>query len=361
MPPVCYDAARKEHRPYVEGEVIKPETIPVSSFPGNELFSTPSGLYVGKFTLPPTIKVDPANGVDNYVLHQSSAITVKSLDFALYLVETHRPRQAAILLLPGTPHSLRKIYTLRDVSLTIGFYGEPAFDTIDNYNGNGKLASQFVASLVRPVVIADVVQDQATSLWTCGCLHMVNSTLRLVGLHLSIPARPSAEALQQSAYSVFSDLVRLEGSTLSLQGAYVNKLSPDSCFGLVGVASQTRGRIRSYASVFAVENAILASTSANSIALANRVFFIKLLPDEPSGDQRTQHYSLISTSVGPTPSSAMLEIFWTLTKSLLDSNNQTIQASFPDGSAAYGIGNYIFGIVRDAQRRPINVSCNLPI
>jgi len=216
--------------------------------------------------------------------------------------------------------------------------------------------------LDRPVVISDVQQDNVTNCWYMRSIVLKDSTFRSYGVQFDIPATPSTTGLQTSAYSVYSDMFQCIDSELTVDGVIINKLSDDSNFGFMGVKSRSKGILRGYASKFLVRNAQLASAGAGSVALANRPFFIKLLPDMPSGDTKNENYSLVPTSTGPTPSSAMLELQWTLTQSMTDAvSGSASLASFPTGVASYGIGNYIYGLTRDAQRRPLNVSSNLPL
>lgn len=362
LPVVAYDDALKVHRPFVPGsEAFDPLLTLVTNHQGNTLAVSAKGLYAGNQTLPPVIVVDP-DGVDTlptdlYV----PTMTVKTLDYALSLLELYRPAYSSLFLKSGVTYALSRNRVLRNINLTITFFGDPKYNTANSYYLGSSIRSQYQSDQLKPVIISDVHQD-VSSFWTCAGVEFVDSKVTLEGTRLNIPASPTTVGLQPAAYSVLSDMFRLTNSTLNLDGCYTNKLSPDSIFGVVGCTSGTVNRLTGYASVLAVVNSVLSAQGVDPVALANRAFFIKMLPGRPSADQRSDHYSLVPTALGPTPSSALLNLQWALTKSIADpiANSMSV-SSFPDGSASYGIGHYIYGITRDLSRRPYNVRSNLPI
>ena len=59
---------------------------------------------------------------------------------------------------------------------------------------------------------------------------------------------------------------------------------------------------------------------------------------------------------------ALLDIHWTLSQAVTDAITESDSlATFPTNSSSFGLANYIFGLVRDAQNRPINVRSNIPL
>lgn len=359
LPVVGYDAANKMHRPMlVDSEVIDPRHIPLSAFTGNEIRLNSDGLYAGRFSTAPVIRVNPTLGIDSVPADTAGTYTCKSLDHALDLIVNSKTKDATLLLLAGSAFTLTEEYVLRDINLTISFYDDPKYGVANTFYQTSKMLCQHQEDLSRPSINATVAQDVATNCWYMRNITFINSRVSIIGLKIDIPDAPF-QGIQSAMYSQYSDMFRLKDSTLSLDGVIVNKLGAASNFGLVGVVSRSTGSVRAYATQLRVENVVLASTG-NSVALSNRAFFFKLLPDLPALQQSNDRFSLVPTTLGSSASSALLDIHWTLNQSLADAvSGSSSVPTFPNSTSNYGLGNYIYGLVRDTQHRAVNVRSNL--
>jgi hypothetical protein len=363
IPVVGYDHTNKVHRPLVEGEeYINPVFLPISSFVGNRLLYRDDGLYVGAHPCPRVFKVEGVNGVDSLPAHSMpETVVCKTLDFALGTIETLKPSSAEIWLSAGQRYEVVTTRKLSNCDVLFGFYNEPKYVDHLGYRGDSTLVGRRHTDVARPTIFATPTWDTVTGCWYVPQLRLENSQVSFFGTRFEISG-PTIPGLQASAYSVASDLLRVRNSSVSIDGCLVDKVGAGSCFGFLGVEDGSHGVLRGVASQFLLGGAQITSANFGAAALSYRAFYLKLLPGYPVGNTKHERYSMVATSLGSTPTSALLDIHWTLSQAVTDAiTGSDSLATFPTNSSSFGLANYIFGLVRDTQNRPINVRSNIPL
>lgn len=363
FPPVIYDASIHEHRPMVpSSEAFDPSCLPISAFPGNTLKVNGDGLYQGVNSISPLVYIDGVVGVDQALPLDGSAATLKTLDYALGLLEAAQPGAVTLLLKAGQTFTLTRNHKLTNIDLRITYFDDPKYGLMDVPLGTSKICPQIMGDLTRPVLTAEQTL-LPIGLWTCNGVELVNSTVTLVGLRVELPVLPDGLAnIKLTHYSNHSDLFLCKDSKLSLEGCIVNKADVRSFAGLLGVCSRAKTTLAQYASQFCIEG-----VWADDHHMAKPVdfwtarnTFIKFLPDIPTDNTFASPYPLVPTAVESTDSCGLLTIFWLLSSSWHEpvANANSLQ-SFPLADATYGLRNYIYGMERDFQHRPINVQCSI--
>lgn len=367
-PSVIYDDASKTHRPVnpADDEVVDPLGLPVSAFTKNRILRHSDGLYSGPHTLPTLITVDPDAGTDAEPSLGATTLTCRTLQYALDLIEARAPAEQAIVLKSGRSYPITRSVVFRDMDLHIAFFGDAKYGGINTLlNSSTKMFSQYQLDLVRPIIHLDApIQDvNVSDNWYSNQIQLINSRVVLTGIQLNLLAAPLGLPLPLTAYSNLSCMFHALDSEVFLNGSIVNKPDPISHFGFFGVPSRRRSRLTVYNSQFRVSGRTLSSTfGATPDELANRQDFIKMLPDYPAINTSHVHFSLVPSALGPTAGSGLLDLHWTLTQELDDIGTGSKNlATFPGISAGFGIQNYIYGVMRDLQYRPLNVWSNFSI
>ena len=358
---VVYDAAAHEHRPLASGaETIEPLAIPLSSFPGNRMATNADGLYVGENTMSPLLYIDGDTGVDGSLPTDGSPTTLKTLDYALSLIETFKPGQVTLLFKAGQTFELESSHTLEDVKVTLSYFGDPKYGLYNERFGTSKIAPQLQLDLTRPLITTTEFFSSG-GLWTCPHIRLRNSEIHAHGLRFNTPVSPSGTTnIQLTQYSAESDLLLSEDSVVNLNGCIVNKVDRANFSGFLGVVSRKRTTLTQYASQFRIENELLVDSITTPSLLVARNYFIKFCPDLPTDDQFTTPYPLVASSVTATDAVGLLTLMWLLCSSTEDpvSGSASLR-SFPVADYTHGIMNYIYGIRRDAQHRALNVATSL--
>lgn len=361
LPVVVYDSTAREHRPLVSGsETIEPAAIPLSAYPGNKLAINPDGIYQGDNTMSPLLYIDGSAGVDGTLPTDGSATTLKTLDYALSLIETYAPGEITLLLKAGQTFEIKAQHKLSNVKLTLSYYDDPKYGLYNVQYKTSKIAPQLQEDLTRPIVTCTEYYS-AGGLWTCPYVRLINSTLDAHGIYFTTPTPPTGTTnIQLSQYSAESDLFISEDSVVNISGCVVNKKDRSNFSGFLGVASRKRTTLTQYASQFQVEGAMLTDSVTTATLLAGRGYFIKFLPDIPTDDSFTTPYALVATSEAATDATGLLTLMWLLCSTIADSvSGSSSLKSFPLADTTHGIMNYIYGIRRDSQHRALNIATSL--
>lgn len=359
IPLVVYDEQRRNHRPIVEGkEVIHPELIPVSLFPGNIIRQNSDGLYAGDYVMPPVIRVDVVNGVDaDLDFVNGTESTVKTLDFILSQVERWQPKQIILKLKAGQVFNLVKSYNIENCHLIFTYFGDPKYPDANLQFQTSTLPPEIQEDLTRPVLTSIFYQHR--DLWNIHGLRLKNSKVDCVGVSFAIPGAPATYMLGDNLYSCFSDIFLCTDSEVNLVGSVINKADVLSKFGLYGIESESVNSLKCYATKFFVQG----RPAEGADALFIRKYFIKFLSGRYIFNIGTDGYrALPATSQGNVDSTGILKFFYSIISNLNDpvSESRTLY-TWPLVDVDSGITNYFYDIRRDHLRRPINIISSVVI
>lgn len=353
--PTVYDDTLKQIRAAGPGEQVEISRIPISEAEGNELLANPDGLYYGRFPLPPTIYLDTVTGVDNIAAVKANPSTakLKTLAYALQQIALARPSNITLLLKSGQSYALAAV-AIESCDLTIATYDDPIYGLATGYLGASQILNCYHTNFTRAKITATFANDVNTGCWYIDDLLIRYSYLRCLGIQFDIPAAPGIN-VAESSYAVTSNMITLVDTQFGTNGCIVNKLSHDSKFGFFGVAPGHTSRYRQIATRFLSEGVALADDS-NQTALANRKYFIKIMADVPPNNSRYNNYSMVPTGTGSLLPTGLLDFYWAVSYGGIDpANSANYQATFPAVDSTYGVRNYVYGVQRDLQGRPMNV------
>lgn len=363
LPVVGYDSVAKEHRPLVVGsETIPAGNLPFSAFPGNGIVIKDDGLYVGGSTLSPLLYVDGVAGVDGALNADGSPSTLKTLDYALSLIEASKPETITLLLKSGQVFPLTQTRKLTGTNLILSYYDDPKY---------GLAGVRYLTSKIWPQIQTDLSRPKITSTqfmtpdgyWSCRHIRLAGGSLSSVGVNWDIPNLPEGTLnLQLVQYSAESDLIISEGATVNIEGTIINKPEALNYCGFLGVASRGRTTFSQYASKFLIENKEINESVTRVDLIKSRPYFIKFYPDIPTDDTFTRPWPLIPSSVESTDGCGLLTLMWLLCSSTPDAvTGSTSVGTFPLADYNYGVAKYIHGIRRDQQNRPLNITSSILI
>jgi len=353
--PLIYkDNAHKPLDPSVD--TINPQAIAISTASNNQLRAGADGLYVGTTFIASTVYVAAA-GVDD-LLHGTKAAPFKTLDYAVTQVLnfnlSNPGANTVIALKAGETFTLTGRRTIPALSsLTLSFYGDPVYGDYNSALINGTALPASMANVSRPVItqVVSLVNGKYVS------NGFDSGTLRLEGIQLNLAAVPAGSPAN-SAYGLmdFHYNVSSYPATLDLYGSIINRTDQNSVGGVMGVAGRGRSYLRQFASQFLIQGAIAdASAAMSAPQLASRVHFIHMYRDFPGGDQQPYTIPVFPSAASSSNGSGLMELTWSdATLGTLPQGNTL--TSFPLLSdVQFGFRNYVSGLVRDQQSRPLNV------
>ncbi|MGE8453972.1 MAG: hypothetical protein ACN6OP_25855, partial [Pseudomonadales bacterium] len=296
-------------------------------------------------------------GTDTPAGGGTEATSFKTLDYAVQQSMAslaYEGTQLQILLKVGETFAMTDRYSINtNVNIDIGFYGDPRGD-VNTMIGNTPL--WMLSDVVKPVIVASAFLSDG--LWTSSGFGSPAGTgrVRLLGVQLNAavllnPAVPPAlDTYGQAAF--------LQTARAGLYGAVVNK--PDnSPFGFWGISPRVAGcALDQFGSQFRVRGNLINTPPSSSITpadLACRQYFVQFYPDLAGNDFVSNHLRLSPSALTGSNSSGVMTLMWS-DVGQQTSGSTTTQATFPVLSDVnYGFANYVFGLRRDQQARPLNV------
>lgn len=354
--PLIYkDNAHKPLDPTVDQ--LTPSSIPVSTVPGNILQTRSNGLYVGPNATGTSVVYVAAAGTDASGFG-SKATPLKTLDYALTqvaLVNLQFPGSTFVIALKaGETFAVTGRYFIPpQSSLTITFYGDATYGDYDSALINGTTLPATMATLSRPVINQVVTQSNGRYISN----GFNNGTLRLEGVTINLAAAPAGPP-PQANYGMmdFYFISSGAGSVLDLVGTVVNRADQNSVGGIYGVGGRSRGTLRQMATQFQIAG-VPANAAAGLTApqLASRVHFLHLYLDYPGSDMREYTNPVFPSSATSSNGTGITDLLWSDTTLGALPQGNTL-ASFPLLSdPQFGFRNYVTGLVRDQQQRPLNM------
>ncbi len=364
--PSFYDSTNVVTRPMDTGAQIPPAQVPVSAQTGNQIQVLADGVYAGQYSLPGsplTVYVNTSTGTDAPASGAKTA-PYASLEYAIAQVSALFPNslfngivnialQAGQTFVVGTDHS---IY---GGLLNITFYGDTQYGDFNALIGTPGTYSQLMSDLVRPILTF-------TTSIVAGQSHMAGFTrhagsIAFTGVQLNLPAAPAAPSI--ASYGLNCDVVRNPDYSapgqVSLYGSIVNLTDITSFWGFIGTLSQSIGcNFVQFGSQFQIQGTLLSATSSpapTTAQLTARQYFVKFFAGYAGNNQQT---GLLSpTSATSSTASGIINLSWADTEALVVTTGKTNQATFPIMfDQTYGFRNYIYGLNRDQQSRPLNIN-----
>lgn len=356
--PVKY--VNSTHTPMQAGDTVDPTTIPKSVRTQNQLQLLTDGLYVGSGLSLPAYYVGSA-GTDAPTSGPEGA-PYKTLDYALQQISAQSTdgslsSKFVLALKAGETFTMVNSYNVTG-DMTLAFWGSAYGDYNSPVVGSG-CAPAYMSDLARPIIQSQPV-NQTNGLYGCTGLRLqANSRLKLTGVQVNFASKPTASPAL-TLYDGTSDFVTGDNygtSSLILDGVVANCTDTNSVYGLVGVKARGTLNLMQYATQFKVLGALTVSGSPTANILV-RQYFIKMYPDYAGNNQNGV---VLSTSLSPNASSGsgFMNLAWSLTQGLIVTGSTPSLATYPTLSDVdYGLRNYVTGIIRDQQFRPLNVICS---
>lgn len=353
--PLIYkDNAHKPIDPAVDA--INPAAIALSTAPNNQLRAGADGLYVGTSYISSIVYVAAA-GVDD-LLHGTKAAPFKTLDFAFAQVLnfnlTNPGAVSVIALKAGETFTITGRHFIPVLSsLTLTFYGDATYGDFNSPLVNGTVLPAMMANLNRPIITQTVLQTNGYYISN----GFTNGTLRLEGVQVNLAATPAGPP-PNSSYGAM-DFFYVSGgastSMLDLVGTVINRADANSVGGIYGVGGRNRAALRQLASQFRIAG-VPANASAGLTAaqLASRVHFLHMYLDYPGSDVRDYSNPVFPSSATSSNGTGLTELTWSDTTTATLPQGATLP-SFPTlADPQFGFRNYITGLTRDQQQRPLN-------
>jgi hypothetical protein len=359
--PDVYDFTAKVHRPMLVGtEAVNPAMMPLSARVPNNIQVLGDGLYVGPALSSPIYYVNGATGVDD-TAHGTEAAPFATLNFALsYVASTspggqYRSASTTIALKAGQTFSMTNDFNIYGGQLSLAFYGDPLYG---DYNGAligvGALPSVMI-DLTRPIINFGV--SNVNGQWHMAGFNRYGGGVGFVGVTLALPAAPTTPSI--TLYSQSCDVVRAmnysDAGYIEMIGAIVNMTDIASFWGFLGInARAANTTLSQFSSQFQINGiAITAEALPTPAQLTARQYFIKMFADV-AGNSTIGYLS--PTALNSSNSSGLMNLSWVDTEALVVTGAKTSLPSFPiNFDLNYGIRNYIFGLQKDQQNRPVNV------
>lgn len=336
---------------------VSPYAIALSAVPDNLIQPRSNGLYVGPNSVGTSRVYVAASGTDADGFGTKAA-PLKTLDYALTqaaLVNLRFPGSTFVIALKaGETFALTGRQFIPALSnLTITFYGDAVYGDYDSPLINGTTLPALMATLSRPVINQVITQSNGKYISN----GFNNGTLRLEGVQINLAAAPAGPP-PNTNYGMmdFFYISSGAGSVLDLVGAIVNRADANSVGGIYGVGGRSRGTLRQIATQFQIAG-VPANAAAGLTAsqLASRIHFLHLYLDYPGADTREYSNPVFPSSATSSNGTGLTDLLWSDTTlgTLPQGNTLT---SFPLLSdVQFGFRNYITGLIRDQQQRPLNI------
>lgn len=338
-------------------DTLNPLSIAISSGPGNQLAQQADGLYVGPYKNGTNVVYVSAAGT-NASGFGTKIAPVQTLDYALSAIALQSlqfPGSTFVIALKaGETFSLTGRYSIPATSqLTVTFYGDAVYGDYDSPLVNGVVLPASMATLSRPSITQAITQ--VNSKYVSNGFD--NGTLRLEGVQINLAAAPVGPPAN-SAYGMmdFYFVSSGVGSLLDLVGSVVNRTDINSVGGVYGVGGRSRGTLRQFATQFRIQGAIADAAAGMSAAqLASRTHFVHMYLDFPGADTREYTYPVFPSSTTTSNGSGLSDLTWSDTNVGVLPQGNTLP-SFPLlADVQFGFRNYVSGLVRDQQARPLNI------
>lgn len=361
--PSFYDSTEKSTRPMDSGAAIPPAQVPVSAVAGNSIQVLADGIYQGQqairgqFT---TLYVS-STGTDAPT-SGSKTTPYQTLDYALAQAAALFPASqfdgpVYIALRAGQTFALNNDFTVYGGTLGLTFYNDAQYGDFNAVIGTGAL-SQVMADLARPIITpqSSVVAGQNHM---AGIIRAGGSVL-LLGVQVNLPVVPANPSI--AIYGLNVDFIRNPDFSsvgyVWLMGAIINMVDINAFWGFLGTMSQSTGcTLTQFASQFQIAGTLLSATlipAPTTAQLTARQYFVKFFAGYAGNNQQAGLLDVESAT--SSPGSGLINLNWADTEALTVEAGKTNQASFPIMfDASFGFKNYLFGITRDQQQRPLNV------
>jgi len=362
--PSFYDSTAVVTRPMDGDAQIPPAQVPVSTATGNQIQVLTDGLYLGQHATPGsplTVYVNTSTGVDAPTSGAKTA-PYATLEYAIAQVNALFPNSqfngiVNIALQSGQTFVVASDHAIYGGLLNITFYGDSQYGDFNAVIGSGAF-SQVMSDLVRPILTF-------TTSIVSGQSHMAGFTryagsIAFTGVQLNLPAAPAAPSI--SSYGLNCDIVRnpdySQMGNVTLYGSIVNMTDITAFWGFLGTLSSSTGStFVQFASQFQVQGLTLSATTSpapTTAQLTARQYFVKFFAGFAGNNQQTGMLS--PTSATSSTASGIINLTWADTEALVVSTGKTNQASFPIMfDQTYGFRNYVYGLNRDQQSRPLNI------
>jgi hypothetical protein len=361
--PSFYDSTALVTRPMDTSATIPPAQVPVSAVPGNQIQNLTDGIYLGPHSNAATPLIVYVNTTGTDAPTSGSKVApYATLEYAIAQLNALYPGSlftgvASIALQAGQTFAITTDHQVYGGSLNLTFYGDPNYGDANAVIGTGAF-SQTMSDLQRPIVTF-------TTSIVAGQSHMAGFTrfggsISFTGVQLNLPAAPAAPSI--NSYGLNCDIVRNADYSgpgqVSLYGSIVNMTDPTAFWGFVGTMSQSVGStFAQFASQFQIQGLTLSATTSPAptpAQLTARQYFVKFFAGYAGNNQQT---GLLSpSSATSSTASGLINLTWADTEALVVATGKTNQASFPIMfDQTYGFRNYVYGLNRDQQSRPLNI------
>lgn len=346
-PTARYNDVFKEMEP---GDKFEPGLIPVSTKAQNQVQVRTDGLYVGNLLDRPTVYVSTASGTDT-TSSGTVAKPYKTVDYALTRVQAQAftGYQLVVALKAGElfPVTKRTAF-FGDVVFT--FYGDPKYGNFNSPLVGGQTDPAVMEDLTRPTLRVQPIQAQG--LWnSTGFEINAERRLRLHGVALDLAAIPTTPPAPGS-YGI-PDAITGQGR-VELYGAIINLPSTGAYSGFIGILPDKEITLTQFASQFRVAGTTVEDAASPAATIA-RQYMIKFYSDAPGNN--TGLFRVFADALTSSPGSGLLKLLWSDTQSMTvpGADNAKNMKSFPLLQDSYGFRNYVYGLRRDQQSRPLNV------
>lgn len=355
--PVKYDPVPKTHTPMIAGDTIDPTVIPKSTRSGNQLKILDDGLYLGTRLLRDVYYISSAGqNLPTFGTHDAPMQTLEYCLQQLVAQSLNADRiegDITIALKAGETFPLTNSYRVAG-KLRIAFYGDSNYGDFDGpLIGTGAYPSN-MANLNRPIITNATITTIPRG--TVGLRLQDNATLRLSGIQVNLPARPSP-APQLADYGNLCDFVTavdFADAALITEGVIINMLDANAVHGFAGVHARGTLNLMQYASQLQVGGVTLTEATATPQSLLARKWFFKMYYDYPGANQTIG--ALDPSTANASSGSGFLKLNWSEVQAQTVVGSATNLSSFPFMfNVTYGMRNYINGLIRDQQSRPLNV------
>lgn len=334
------------HRQLGASDRLTPDSIPVSAFGGNLVKSRDDGLYVGTMLEKPVLYV-AANGTDA-TTRGTKAQPLKTLAYAFNLMNSGpQGYSGTIALRCKDTFDMSSLHQLRG-NVVITFYGDSVFGDFDSPKV-GQADPAVMETLERPII--NVMPLKVDSMWACGGFDVNGYRLSHRGVRVELADVPNPVPAQTD-YGV-TDYITGDSGTFETFGVIVNRRNYRSYSGLLGIKAQSELVYKQYATQFRVMDSLMDGASDPSY-LASRVYFIKFYVDAPGNN--TDFVRMSADALSSSAGSGLLKLLWSDVQRLNVASGAYNLNTFPVLShQSYGFANYVHGLRRDQQSRPLNV------
>lgn len=343
----------QKHTPFVAGDSVDAQFLPISERSNNELQILSDGLYVGQGLTQSIFYVGPSG--TNAPTSGSKVTPFLTLDYALSQLSAQSvggvfTGKATIALQAAETFTVGADF-INGGDLQIAFFGS-SFGDFDSPSVQ-KARPAVIAELERPII--NISSGLVNGLWqSFGIRCNDGAKVQLTGVYINVPAIPANEP-NDDTYSGYSDFITAinDGTVdVSLLGTIINSHNGGR-FGFLGVHARAEAKLRQFASQFLVDGAKAVAGSAPFVLQA-RTYFIKFYNDYSGSNQEA--LNLEPTSASSSAGTGILTVNWSDTQAQLIQTGANSLDSYPvmfDPSA--GLRNYFWNLVRDTQQRPMNV------